>query len=303
MPKKYKSKKPYTKFMNAGTNKLATPMAKFTLMKYYYVSMPAPGTAPAPAAVLRIANGTPFQPLTVVSGTWTSNDSNNEVAHIGEKPWVGYNHLVVAGSRVEAVVKDSVDNSASSPNDQHEGIVRITRSGGSSTVSSTTTNTQLRDVAYSKGKSLQLSKTTVVALPTNTKVQMGYSARKIWNANPMGQDQLRVSNSSGSSNAPSDDTYTYLSIHLANENLANKTLKDFKVQLKLTYYIKFQEPNVSTNIPRPIPQHRTKATNRRRQPFPFGVGSTVAGSAASLIGSLLINEAAHGGFGNRRRRR
>lgn len=259
-------RKPYTKFMNAGTRKLSTPMGRFTLLKYYYVRMPAPGAAPAPAAVLRIKNGTPFQPLTVVSGTWTANDTNNEVSHIGEKPWVGYNHLVVAGSRVEAVVKDSVDKNAESPYNQHEGIVRITRSGGSATIGAATTNTALRDVAYSKGRALQLSKTTVVALPTNTKVQMGYSARKVWNANPMGQDQLRVANLSGSANAPTDDTYTYLSIHLANENLATETLKDFKVQLKITYFIKFQEPNVSTNIPRPIPQksQKKKSTNKQQ---------------------------------------
>lgn len=251
---------PYTRFKNAGTNKLSTPMARFTLMKYYLVTMPTPSVAPAPAAVLRISNGTPFQPLTAISGGWIANDSNNEVAHIGEKPWTGYNHLVVAGSRVEAVIKDSVDNAASGSNDQLEGIVRITRAGGSGVVNGSTTNTQLRDVAYSKGRALQLG-STVNALPKNASIRMGYSAKKIWNANPMGQDQLRVTNTSGSNNAPADDTYTFLSIHLANENLANKTLKPFKVQLKVTYFIKFQEPNVSINIPRPIP---TKSDQKKK---------------------------------------
>ena len=145
MPRR-RANQPYTKFRNQGNKKLSTPIGKFNLSKYYYVNMPTAGaTAPMDSAVLRITASTPFQPLSVVSGTWTANDSNNEVHGINTSPWIGYNHLVVLGCKVKAVIKDSVDNTATGSESLHEGIVRLTRTTDTGVVVAGSTNSNFID--------------------------------------------------------------------------------------------------------------------------------------------------------------
>lgn len=250
-------------FLNQSNKKLSNPMGKFQLSKYYYVQMPTAGAAPQIPAILQINAATPFQPLSVVSGTWTSNDVNNEPAYLDQSPWTAYNHLIVTGCHVKAVIKDSIDHPAGGQELLHEGIARFTRTSAAGTVNTGSTNSNLRALAYSKGKAFQLAKSNVsTPMAKNCLITQGYSAKRTWGANPMGQDQLRVSNLSGSNNAPSDNTYINLSIHVADEHKANETLKQFKVQLLITYFIRFQEPTVHQNVPRPI-EPKQKHSNKK----------------------------------------
>lgn len=253
------NRKPYTSYLNQPNKKLATPRATFSMMKYYYVTMPtAKGSAPQDAAVLRMDASTPFNPLTVVSGTWTENDTNTEPYGISGDPYPSYNKCVVLGSRITAVIQDSVDNVASGSNSEHEGIVRLSRTAKSTTITATTTNSELRERSYSKGKSFQLAKTSVVGLMKNATISAGYSAKKQHNTAPMGLEELHVTNTAGSSNTCSNPTYISLSIHLTNENLASATLKQFKVQLKIQYNVAFMDPGDGLNIPRPLPYKEDK---------------------------------------------
>lgn len=256
---------PYTRFLNASNKKLSTPLGRFTLMKYYYVKMPtASASAPQQPAILHINASTPFQPLAVTSGTWTANDTNNEPHGLDTSPWTGYNHCVVLGCHVSCNIKDSIDKVQSGSESLHEGIVRLTRASSNAVVNTASTNSNLRERAFSKGRALELAKTTVTGIPKNCHVSQGYSAKRTWSANPMGQDQLRIANVTGSSNTPSDSTYIALSIHTADEKVTDATLKQFKVQLKITYTIKFSEPSTAQNVPRPIPSYPAPQRPRRQ---------------------------------------
>lgn len=258
---------PYTSFLNQRNKKLATPRANFSMVKYYYVNMPTAVTpAPQDAAVLRIDCATPFNPITAVSGTWTAQDTNQEPYGISGDPYPSYNTCVVLGCKVIAKVEDSIDNTASGNESQHEGVVRLSRTAKSTTIVAGTLNSELRERSYSKGRAFQLAKTSVQGLMRNASLQMGYSARKQFNCDPVCNKDLHVTNTSGSSNTCTNPTYISLSVHNTDESLDLKTLKPFKVQLKLIYSVAFMDPGDGLNIPRPIP-YRGPTSRRPRAPI------------------------------------
>lgn len=258
------------------------------MVKYYYVTMPtAKGTAPQDCAVLRMDASTPFTPLSVVSGTWTQNDTNTEPYGISGDPFPAYNKCVVLGSRITANIQDSVDNPASGSNSEHEGIVRLSRTAKDTTITAATTNSELRERSYSKGKSFQLAKTSVVGLMKNASISMGYSAKKQHNTAPLGLEELHITNTSGSSNTCTNPTYINLSIHLTNENLINATLKTFKVQLKISYNIAFMDPGDGLNIPRPIPYKEDKDDLLSRKVNFLEKSLYAATGAGALYGAKL----------------
>lgn len=257
MPKKnYRSRSRAVKFRQRKTQVSNTAIGNFTLSKYYYVSMPA-ATAPAPqpAAILTCNMSSPFNPITTPSGTWTANDSNQEPNGLNAPTWEAYEHCKVLGSTFIVNVTDSPDNAGNSTTEAlTEGVVRLNRQSDSTTIISSNDNASLRDFPFQKAKAISLASQVSLSnnLTKNASLKNNYSPRKVWGQNTRSNYNLKVTNTSGSSNTATDNTFMILSIHCANDNVTNTTLKPFKVQIQVKYRILFTEFKPTTNIPRPI---------------------------------------------------
>lgn len=269
MPSRKKTRtRPRTvRYMKQRSNPTNSCIANFTLSKYYYVDMPTAGvTAPQDAALLAINMASPFQPLSVKSGTWTANDSNNEPNGLDSTIYTPYEHCKVLGSTVKVNVVDSPDNAGTSAQDGlTEGVVRLNRTTDSSTITAASDNATLRFFPNQKVKAVSFANTVNLSanLTKNAHLQIGYSPRKVWAQPARSNYNLKITNTTGSSNVPIDSTWAMLSIHCANDNVTNDTLKPFRVQLQVQYRILFMEFRPTNNIPRPIFQYYNRPYSAR----------------------------------------
>lgn len=269
------------KFMNAKVRAKSNPIARFVLQKYYYVNMPtASGTAPQDAALLEMNVSTPFSPLSVISGTWTANDTTNEPNNIDATQYEGFAHCLVLGCHVQAKILDSIDHPASGAENLHEGVIRLTRHTAAGDIQASMDNATLRYASGSRAKSFQLAKTTVVGITKNASISNGYSCAKQWNVkDPLSVHSQLITNTAGSSNKPTNSTWMTLGIHCANDNVTAETLKPFKVQLKLSYVVAFMDPTTNINVPRPLNEKHKKIKQYKKQydtPSQLGIGTAAA---------------------------
>ena len=120
-----------------------------------------------------------------------------------------YNHLVVKGCHVSASVVDNVDASSGEEETISLGQLTIIRSTGPASITSTHTGPELKQLYGQKSRdfTLHASELSKTSLQKSAYVSNGYSAKKTWNTNANANDDLRVANTSGSSNTPNDSTY------------------------------------------------------------------------------------------------
>lgn len=263
------------------------PVAKFTLSKYYYVAPPAGGAAPMSGALLEINMSTPFQPLSVKSGLWTANDTNNEPYGLDSDIYAQYKHVTVLGSHVTANILDSPDNPPAGTNTQVEGVASLIRTTDSGVIQAQTLNNEIRDAYGSKMRSFTCGDGIGGNLQKSARLSNGYSARKTWSQSAMTNEELKIANQSGSSNVPADNTYMALMIRCADDNRAGDNLKVIRVQLKITYILKFTEPTAQLNIPLPLSSYLRMPSFRPSNRF---WQYATAGATAGALGALTYGK-------------
>lgn len=247
MPKRTKSR------IQFSNQKRPAPLAKFTLKKRYIVQLPAAGAAPQQGALMQINMSSPFKPMTAISGTWIDQDSSiTEPYGLSSDIYGQYRHVVVLASHASVIVRDSPDVPAAGNYNKVEGTVSLTRTTDTGIVVPTTLNSALRMVYGSRQKLFVMAASGVSNLTKNARLDNGYSARKTFHCPATSNNQLWINNQTGSSNIPADNTYMMLLIRPSEDTLSGSTLKDFNVELSLTFTIRFLEPTAPDNIPLPI---------------------------------------------------
>ena len=120
-------------------------------------------------------------------------------------------------------------------------------------ISTIPTSSDIKGFFGQKTRNFQLADGNGV-LTKNAYVSNGYSAKRQWNINANANEDLRVANTSGSSNGAQDKTYMYLIIKPRKDYDADgqQYLKPMYVTLKLSYIIQFQDPDKNQSVPLPI---------------------------------------------------
>ena len=236
--------------------KVAAPTAKFTMTKNFTV---VSDQSQSSVYALGIDCTTPFQPLfDVVDGSnnplgeFQDNDIDLvEPVGLSSDLYTNYNYLVVKGCHVSASVTQAADTTAQEKETLTTGQVTLARM--TDIISQIPTSSDIKQYFGQKTKNFQLADGNGV-LTKNAYVSNGYSAKKQWNINANANEDLRVVNTSGSSNGATDKTYMYLIIKPRRDYDANgnQYLKPLYVTLKISYIIQFQDPDKNQSVPLPI---------------------------------------------------
>lgn len=274
--------------------KQATPIARFNFNDNYLVQMPAAAPYPTPGALLQINVATPFESLdtgaATTKGTWVSQNgvAASQPHGIDSDIYSQYRHLIVLAARVKVNVRDAVDLQPVLPsaNTLLEGTVNLVRTSDTGIINDTDTSTSLRDYYQSKQKRFVMAANGINNKTYNCTISMGYSAAKTFYSNPVSNQDLWVVNTAGSSNTPTDSTYITILIRPSEDTISNKTLKDFNVNVSISYLIRFIEPNAAVNIPMPLP----KANKYVKKSYSnLSSKASYAAGLASLLGSLALS--------------
>lgn len=234
--------------------KQATPVAKFTLTKVYTVRK---GASTDNAYVLDIDASTPFSPINARNGDWQANDTVVEPFGLGSDVYSHYNHLVVLGCKVSASVRDAPDFVPDPGEDLSTGQLSLIRASAGGAISGSATASSIKTLYGHKTKGFQLSPrmgegtNASNVLTKSAYCSLGYSAKKTWNANPLSIDDLRVTNSSGSSNKATDSTHINVVI-LPQADILTSHLQPLQCVVKMEYIIAFQEPTRIQTVPLPM---------------------------------------------------
>ena len=255
-PKRNRAVRPQLK---VGNLKLARPAAKFVLNKQYVVTQLTDAADKASALVCQINAATPWYPLTVKTGDWSSLDTNLSPFGITSDVYSHYKNLVVLGCHVRATCRDAPDEDA--PTDQwlSTGQLSLIRSSDNGQITGTTDAADIRNMYGSKSMQFQLSPrgstTAEGGAPSNvlTKsavVHQGYSARKQHGASAYAIDDLKVVNDATAS-IPTDSTFINVAI-LPRDPGASDFLLPVAVTLRITYTIGFTDPTQVQSVPLPM---------------------------------------------------
>lgn len=249
MPRSGYRKRAVNRLKGAGNRKANCPTARFTLNKSYWVASDAGKAAPQDGSVLQINASSPFQPITVVNGLWAANDTNNEPFGLSSGIYAQYRHVSVRGCHVKVNVMDSPDNAGSGTNTLLEGTASLIRTSDTGVILAATENKEIRNMYGSKMRDFQCG--DLGNLKKSCTLSSGYSPMKTWHQSALTNEELKIVNTSGSANVPTDNTYIMLMIRPSDDTVANLNIKPIKVQLRITYILTFTEPTASTNIPMP----------------------------------------------------
>lgn len=266
--------------------KAGAPIAKFTMTKNFQLKA---NSSTSSVYCLGIDATTPFNPLfDVVDGTnnplgdWIDNDSNlTEPVGLASDLYTHYNYLVVKGCHVSASVTQGTDITKIEAEKLGTGQVTLARMAN--TISEVPTSADIKEWFGQKTRNFQLS-TGQGELTKNAYVSNGYSAKKQFNVNANANEDLRVTNTSGSSNAATDKTYIYLIIKPRADGIASSTyLLPMYVTLKLSYIIQFQDPDKQQSVPLPISTRKTRVKKAKRR---YTTNTSRANAYLAALGGL-----------------
>lgn len=268
----------------SGNRKPACPTARFSLNKSYWC-VPSAGLTPGPqeACLLQINASTPFQPITEVFGLWSANDTNNEPHGLSSDIYNQYRHVVVRGCHVKVAVMDSPDNEGAETNSLLEGTVSIARTTDTGVITKTTLNHELRNMFGTKMRDFSMAPHSATSpLTKNCALHSGYSPSKQWKQSALTNEDLKIVNTAGSSNAPNDSTYLMLAIRPSSDTVQGNNLKPFKVQVRLSYILTFLEPTAVNNIPMPFMGYTGNYARTAKRVIKTASYGAAAGAAAGL---------------------
>lgn len=271
-----------------GQNKFKplNPQVKFVLNKTYQVSKGQ--NTVGNNYILEIDASTPFAPIHVINGNWVDSTPNDtEPVGLSSEMYQHYRHLVVKGCHVQASVVDDIDATQGATETVSLGQLSMIRSSLNNNIASNATGPALKKLYGQKSRNFTLSSTTGISTLTKSAYcSQGYSAKKTWNCNANANDQLRVVNTSGSSNTAGDKSF--ISICLLPRMLSNNFLQPTLVTVRISYIVQFQEPTIiqQTPLPNYIPNQKQRKYRKRKPLFYYDKGAKALGMATMLATML-----------------
>jgi len=247
------------------------PIVKASLNKQYELTSGNPHSS---LYGLEINASTPFSPLNVVKntagdelGTWTANDSYNEPLGLDSRMYEFYKYVIVKGCHVSATIQYAPDVPDVPQASLTTGQITIARSSDPINPLTLPTSSSIKQMYGAKTRNFQLPGTVGQPgiLTKNAYVSNGYSAKKQFHVSSVANEDLRVENLTGSSNAPHDNTYLYILIKPQRDIPAGELplyLKPMQVNVKITYILQYIDPTIEQQIPLPL-NYKSGATRRR----------------------------------------
>ena len=286
--------------------KVGAPTAKFTMTKNFELGK---DSAQSSTYILGMDVSTPFNPLFSVEdgsgnvlGDWQDNDSSFvEPVGLSSDLYSHYNTLVVKGCHVSASVSQATDIAKDTTETLGTGQITLLRTA--ELISGVPTSQQIKGYFGQKTRNFQLS-TGQGALTKNAYVSNGYSAKKQFNVNANANEDLKVVNTSGSSNSSTDKTFMYLIVKPRKDLPADGTayLIPMNITLKLSFIIQFQDPTKTQSVPLPMSSRESKIKQKVRKSR-YGMYYNTQAPAPALAGLLGLGALMAGARGMRPRRR
>lgn len=289
--------------------KAGAPIAKFTMTKNFELSA---DNAHSSTYMLGIDCSTPFQPIFSVNnnsaqplGDWNDNDTSlEEPVGLDSDLYSNYNYLVVKGMHATASVSQAPDVAAIAQETLTTGQITLARTSELiDTNAKIPTSADIKQWFGQKTRNFQLGNSNEGVLTKNAYVSNGYSAKKQWNVQANANEDLRVSNVSGSANTSSQKTYMYLIVKPRKDLPADGSayLKPTNITLKLTYIIQFQDPDKVQSVPLPMSTNKTRKAKARKMQSRYQMYNTQA-AAPAIAGLGGLAALMYGARGRRRPR-
>ncbi len=267
------------------------PVVNFGWTRTYQVGA---GTTPVGQNnyIMELNAATPFSPFQPRNGDWVPTDNTAfQPLGLNSDMYTHYKYLVVKGCHITASVVDNLDATNIAEDEKIcLGQLSIVRSSENTSVSSTDTAIDLKNMYGNKSRDFTLASRTlgVDGLSKSAKCSNGYSAKKQWNASANALDDLRVINTSGSANTPNDSTY--LNVCIVPRFDTNSFLQPLVVSLKVSYIIQFQDATITQTVPLPMgagnKYKKRKNWNKKQTRSSLYNNAKLAGIAAAAAGII-----------------
>lgn len=291
------------------------PIVRAVLNKQYEVS--ANTLATESLYGLQINASTPFSPISVLKnssgqdlGTWTANDTYNEPVGLDTQMYEYFKYVVVKGCHITCTVAYAPDLQGAETESLTTGQVTVVRTSDPFAGNLLPTSSSIKSMYGAKTRNFQLPADDESVLTKNAYVSNGYSAKKQFHTSPLANDSLRITNATGSHNAPDDNTYLTILIKPQRDIPSSelpKYLKPMQVNVRITYTVQYIDPTVDQEVPLPLNMGKQRkkskhqsAQSRARQAqaesFLFGtIQQAMRGAAAQgFLGARARQQALRG---------
>lgn len=250
------------------------PIVKASLNKQYEVTSNSPHS---PLYALQINASTPFSPIEVLKnsagdelGTWTANDTYNEPLGLDSRMYEFYKYVIVKGCHVTATVQYAPDVPDGPDATLTTGQITIVRTSDKINPATLPTSSDIKQMYGAKTRNFQLPGTVGQpgVLTKNAYVSNGYSAKKQFHVSAVANEDLRVENLTGSSNAPHDQTFLYILLKPQRDIPTADLpiyLKPMQVNVRITYTLQYIDPTVYQQVPLPLNMNTGARRRRQRQ--------------------------------------